>query len=142
MKKLRKNGNNFQSTSLCRYLLQIHLIFVVKYRKKLLYGNLNDDMLQKLFDISKKYGFEIKIMNSDENHLHMLISMKPSISVSQIVRVLKQESTVYIWKKYKSILKQYFWKEHTFWSDGYFVASIGNANEKTIKKYIEEQGNE
>lgn len=99
-------------------------------------------MLQKLFDISKKYDFEIKTMNSDENHLHMLISMKPSISVSQIVRVLKQESTVYIWKKYKSTLKQYFWKEHTFWSDGYFVASIGNANEKIIQKYIEEQGNE
>ena len=142
MKKLRKNENNFQSTSSCIYLLQIHLIFVVKYHKKLLYGNLNDDMLQKLFDISKKYDFEIKIMNSDENHLHMLISMKPSISVSQIVRVLKQESTIYIWKKYKQLLKLHFWKEHTFWSDGYFVASIGNANENTIQKYIQEQGNE
>ena len=44
-------------------------------------------------------------MNSDNDHLHMLVSMKPSISVSQIVRVLKQESTVYIWKKYKQFLK-------------------------------------
>ena len=90
----------------------------------------------------KKYDFEIKTMNVDENHLHMLISMKPSISISQIVRVLKQESIVYIWKKYKQLLKLYFWKEHTFWSDEYFVASIGNANEKTIQKYIQEQGNE
>lgn len=48
----------------------------------------------------------------------------------------------HIWKKYKQLLKLHFWKEHTFWSDGYFVASIGNANEKTIQKYIEEQGNE
>lgn len=142
MKKRQNSLNGFQSTSSCRYLLQIHLIFVVKYRKKLLDGNLNNDMLQKLFDISKKYDFEIKTMNSDADHLHMLVSMKPSISVSQIVRVLKQESTVYIWKKYKQYLKTYFWKEHTFWSDGYFVASIGNANEKTIQKYIEEQGNE
>ena len=134
MKKLRKNENNFQSTSSCRYLSQVHFIFVVKYRKKLLYGNLNDDILQKLFDISKKYDFEIKIMNSDENHLRMLISMKPSISISQIVRVLKQESTIYIWKKYKQLLKLHFWKEHTFWSDGYFVASIGNANEKNYSK--------
>ena len=82
--------------------------------------------------IFQKYDFEIKTINSDENHLHMFISMKPSISISQIVRVLKQESIVYIWKKYKQLLKLYFWKEHTFWSDGYFVASIGNANEKTI----------
>ena len=142
MKKLRKNENNFQSTSSCRYLLQVHLIFVVKYRKKLLYGSLNDDMLQKIFDISKKYDFEIKTMNSDNDHLHMLVSMKPSVSVSQIVRVLKQESTVYIWKKYKQLLKHHFWKGHTFWSDGYFVASIENANEKTIQKYIQEQGND
>ena len=62
----------------------------------------------------KKYDFEIKTMNSDENHLHMLISMKQSISISQIVKVLKQESIVYIWKKYKQLLKLYFWKEHTF----------------------------
>ena len=123
-------------------MLQIHLIFVVKYRKKLLNESLKYDMLQKLFDISKRYDFEIKTMNSDIDHLHMLISIKPSISVSQIVRVLKQESTVYIWKKYKQLLKLHFWKEHTFWSDGYFVSSIGNANEKTIQKYIAEQGNE
>ena len=142
MKKRQNSSTNFQSTSSCRYLLQIHLIFVVKYRKKLLIGSLNDDMLQKLFDISKRYDFEIKTMNSDIDHLHMLISMKPSISVSQIVRVLKQESTIYIWKKYKQLLKLHFWKEHTFWSDGYFVSSIGNANEKTIQKYIAEQGNE
>ena len=123
-------------------MLQIHLIFVVKYRKKLLNESLKYDMLQKLFDISKRYDFKIKTMNSDIDHLHMLISIKPSISVSQIVRVLKQESTVYIWKKYKQLLKLHFWKEHTFWSDGYFVSSIGNANEKTIQKYIAEQGNE
>ena len=142
MRKRQNSLNNFQSTSSCRYLLQVYLIFVVKYRKKLLNGNLNDDMLQKLFNISKKYDFEIKTMNSDIDHLHMLISMKPSISISQIVRVLKQESTIYIWKKYKQFLKTHFWKEHTFWSDGYFVASIGNANEKTIQKYILEQCNE
>lgn len=57
MKKRQNSSTNFQSTSSCRYLLQIHLIFVVKYRKKLLTGSLNNDMLQKLFDISKKYDF-------------------------------------------------------------------------------------
>lgn len=133
---------NFKSTSSCRYLIQIHLIFVVKYRKKLLNDLIKDDMLQKIFDISKKYKFEIKTMNSEIDHLHMLISMKPSVSVSQIVRVLKQESTIYIWNKYRKELKKIFWKENTFWSDGYFVASIGNANEETIQKYIENQGSE
>ena len=139
---MRSKLANFKSTSSCRYLIQIHLIFVVKYRKKLLKNLIKDDMLQKIFDISKNNDFEIKIMNSEVDHLHMLISMKPTISVSQIVRVLKQESTIYIWSKYRKELKKNFWKENTFWSDGYFVASIGNANEQTIQKYIENQGNE
>ena len=97
-------------------------------------------MLQKLFDISKRYDFEIKTINSDIDHLHMLISIKPSISVSQIVRVLKKESTVYIWKKYKQLLKLHFWKKHTFWTDGYFVCSVGNVSEEMLRKYIENQG--
>ena len=139
---MRNRLTNFKSTSSCRYLIQIHLIFVVKYRKKLLRNLIKDDMLQKIFDISKNNDFEIKIMNSEIDHLHMLISMKPSVSVSQIVRALKQESTIYIWNKYRKELKKNFWKENTFWSDGYFVASIGNANEQTIQKYIENQGNE
>lgn len=92
MKKKQNSSTNFQRVSSCRCLLQIHLIFVVKYRKKLLTESLNCDMLQKLFDISKKYDFEIKTMNSDADYLHMLISMKPSVAVSQIVRVLKQNT--------------------------------------------------
>jgi len=89
---------------------------------------------------SLERDFEIKTMQSDKNHLHFLISTKPNVSISQIVRHLKQMSTIFIWKNYEKLLLKHFWKEHTFWSDGYFVASIGNANEKTIQKYIDEQG--
>jgi putative transposase len=53
---------------------------------------------------------------------------------------IKTISTNRIWKKYGIMLKKYYWKENTFWSDGYFVCSIGEANTETIRKYIEEQG--
>ena len=89
-----------------------------------------------------KYDFEIKQLNSHLDHIHFLISYKPAISISQIVRVLKQESTILIWKSFGYMLQNHLWKENTFWSDGYFVASIGNASEATIEKYIENQGNE
>lgn len=93
-----------------------------------------------MFQISQKYDFEIKTMETDIDHIHFLISSTPQISVSQIIRVLKQESTIGIWKKYFSFLKKCFWKEHTFWSDGYFCSTIGNVSEKTLQKYIEKQG--
>ncbi len=70
----------------------------------------------------------------------MLISYPPKLSVTSIVRKLKQETTIYLWKNYSKYLSKYFWKEHTFWSDGYFTCSIGEANPETIKRYIENQG--
>jgi len=63
----------------------------------------------------------------------------PKLSPLQIVRRLKQESTYYIWKKWPQ-LQKLFWKEKTFWGDGYFCCSIGNASIDTVRKYIESQG--
>lgn len=56
------------------------------------------------------------------------------------VRKLKQESTVFSWRLYDSMLRKYFWKEKTLWSDGYFVCSIGEANPNTVIEYIRNQG--
>ena len=58
----------------------------------------------------------------------------------KIVKTLKGHSTILLWKTFEKELKKEFWKEHTFWSDGYFVCSIGNVSEKTIRSYIDEQG--
>ena len=70
------------------------------------------------------------------NHLHMIISYPPTLSISSIVRKLKQESTNKIWQLYEKDLQNEFWKEHTFWSDGYFVCSIGNASINTVKNIL------
>ena len=115
-----------------------HIIFVVKYRKKLLkkYG---DDIKQFVFEIAKKSDFDIREMEVDKDHIHLMISSIPKISPLQIVKRLKQETTIRIWKLHPE-LKQHFWKEKTFWSDGYFCCSIGNASIETVRKYIEEQG--
>ncbi len=64
----------------------------------------------------------------------------PEISPTQIVRKLKQESTVAVWKEFPMILKRELWKERTFWADGYFVSTIGQVSEETVRKYIENQG--
>mgnify|MGYP006267641423 FL=1 len=77
-------------------------------------------------------------METDLDHIHILIDYSPIVSVSSIVRKLKQMSSYYIWKKYN--LSSYFWKEYTFWSSGYFACSTGETSTETIKKYIESQG--
>jgi putative transposase len=121
-----------------KFLLIYHIIFVIKYRKKLLkkYGN---EIKQFVFEIAKESDFDIQEMEVDKDHLHLMVTSVPKVSPLQIVRKLKQETTVRIWKQHPE-LKKRFWKEKTFWRDGYFCCSIGNASIETVRKTIEEQG--
>ena len=120
--------------------LKIHLIFVVKYRQKLLVNDLRDFVIETFSNISENSDFSIDIMETDTDHIHMMISYPPTISVTSIVRKLKQISTYRLWKIFENDLKKHFWEEHTFWSEGYFACSIGNASEDTVRHYIETQG--
>ena len=128
--------SNYASTNRSKHYLKCHLIFVCKYRKKLLIDALDNDMKAIMQSIASNSDFEIEVFESDIDHIHFLIRYIPRLSVTSIVRKLKQESTVAIWKLQKNILSKNFWKEHTFWSDGYFVCSIGEASPETVRQYI------
>ena len=137
--KKNKLNKNYKSKNHSKFILTYHIIFVCKYRKKLLikYG---EDVKQIMYDISKKYDFDIKEMEVDKDNIHMMISSVPKISPLQIVRVLKQQSTIQMWRRYASELKKQYWKENTFWTDGYFCSTIGEVSSKTLKHYIQNQG--
>ena len=138
---MRKNNPNkiYQSKNHSKFILTYHVIFTCKYRKKLLikYG---ENIKQIMFDISKRYDFEIKEMEVDKDHIHMMISSVPKISPLQIVRILKQQSTIKIWRIYKEELKKQHWSKNTFWTDGYFCSTIGEVSSETLKYYIQNQG--
>jgi putative transposase len=120
-----------------KYLLQYHIIFVVKYRLKIIDQFPIKDICSQL---SINDNYIIKVMEVDKDHIHLLVQAEPKISPLYIVKKLKGKSTIILWKNYSQILTRYFWKEHTFWSDGYFVSTIGNVSEQTLQKYINEQG--
>lgn len=135
-------ATEYHTKKRCKYMIKLHIILVTKYRKSILVGEIDEDAKQIIYDISKKEDslFSIDSMESDSDHLHMLVDIDPSVSATSIVSRIKQISTIEIWKKHQEELKKNYWKENTFWSDGYFVCSTGDANMETIKKYIEEQG--
>ncbi len=130
----------YNKSSRCKYVLKVHLILVVKYRKKLLINALDDLMKQIMFNISSESDFEIEVMESDKDHIHLLINYSQRLSISSISNRLKSISTNRIWRIKKEELSKEFWKENTFWSDGYFCCSVGECSSETIKRYIEEQG--
>lgn len=132
---------DYYSKNHSKCLLMVHLIFVCKYRKKLLieYG----EQIQNIFrEIAGEKYFEIIAMEIDKDHIHLLARYPPTKSILDIVRLLKQVSTYRIWRQNNNrvLLSKYFWKEKIFWSRGYFACSIGNVSQTTIESYIKNQG--
>ena len=133
--------NTYKSNSHSRYLLQFHLIFVCKYRRKLMCANnIAGDIKVLSIEIANKYKVSIRYMETDQDHIHYMIETRPNINLSDFVRTMKSYITYHIWKKYFAYLHKCFWKEKTFFTDGYFICSVGNVSEKTLKEYIENQG--
>ena len=123
-----------------KYSLKVHIVLVAKYRKQLLQGSIADDVKQKILDIANTRGYEIIAMETDKDHIHFLLSYDATDRVCDIVKIVKQETTYYLWQKYNSVLSKQYWKKKIFWSDGYFACSIGEVSSATIQKYIESQG--
>ena len=101
--------SNYTSTNRSKHYLKCHLIFVCKYRKNILIGQLNDDIEHIFQSIADGSDFEIEVFESDIDHIHFLIRYIPHLSISQIVRRLKQESTRQIWLLHSVSLRQEYW---------------------------------
>ena len=123
-----------------KYSLKVHIVLVTKYLKQLLQGSIADDVKQKILDIANTRGYEIIAMETDKDHIHFLLSYDATDRLCDIVKIVKQETTYYLWQKYNSVLSKQYWKKKIFWSDGYFACSIGEVSSATIQKYIESQG--
>lgn len=84
------------------------MVLVTKYRKQLLVGTITDDVKQIIYDICKHNSYEIIAMETDKDHLHFLISYDATDKVCDIVKIIKQQTTYYLWQKYPNFLaKQY-----------------------------------
>ena len=142
MKFTNKNKTDlsYKSIAHAKTYLRYHIIFSTKYRRKCL-NNIKDSVLNSFKKAEDNSNFNILIMELDKDHIHLLLEFKPSMSITQVVKRLKQLTTKYIWDDNETYLKQFYWgSKKRLWSGGYFCSTIGQVSEQTIKQYIEEQG--
>ncbi len=130
------------SSAHSKYLLLYHLILCVKYRHPLL-AVFGDEVKDKILEISKTSRFDVIEQEVERDHIHILLSTKPDISPSHIVKLIKSQTTQELYRKHPNRLKLSFWKNkksNIFWSPSYFICTIGSVSKEAIIKYIQEQG--
>lgn len=122
----------------CIYNINYHLIWCVKYRRKVLTPQISNRLYELLKSIGEEKGFEVvECKVGDSDHIHCFVSAPPTISVTQIIKYLKGISGNTLLKEFPEIRK-YLWKGH-LWNGSYFCETIGSTSEENILKYIERQ---
>jgi len=113
---------------------------VTKYRKILLVNGVDDFLKRACYYLAGQNNWNIIAMETDKDHIHILLEYDTTEKVCNIISILKQRTTYYLWVRYSELLRHHYWKKHVFWSDGYFACSIGEVSAATVQKYIESQG--
>jgi putative transposase len=132
---------SYKKQSNCVYLCHYHLVFATKYRRKIINKGMSEFLRGRLREITE-YHPEIEFLeyNHDKDHIHLLVSIPPKMSVGDVVRVIKTNTA----RKLKvsfPFLKKVYWGTDSIWSGSYFVSTIG-ISDAVIRRYIEHQGQE
>lgn len=117
----------------CKY----HLVWTTKYRYDVLGGDVGQRCRELLREIARAYDMEIHAAAINKDHVHMLISIPPNVSVSRAVQYLKGKSSQKLQREFKSLRKRYGGQH--LWGRGYWVASSGNVTDEVWKEYIKDQ---
>ena len=121
------------------YSLQYHIVWVCKYRRKVLKPALEVTLRKLLPHLLRSMpGCRLETIGFDKDHVHMVMIIPPKYSIAEVMGTLKSQSASYLRRKFP-FLQNVYWKENVLWSPGYFVSSVG-IDEATIKNYVQHQG--
>ena len=128
--------NEIKHTAHSSYRCEYHIVFGPKYRRKEIYGKLRKDIGEILRKLCEEKGVEIIEAKACPEHIHMLVSIPPHLSVAQFMGFLKSKSALMIFDRHANL--KYKYGRRNFWSRGYFVDTVGK-NERVIQEYIKNQ---
>ena len=128
--------SDINSLSHSKWRCKYHIVFAPKYRRMAIYGEIKQDIGKILRQLCENKGVNIIEAELCKDHVHMLVEIPPSMSVSQFVGYLKGKSSLMIFDRHANL--KYKYGNRHFWCRGYYVDTVGK-NEKIIKEYIQNQ---
>ena len=127
----------YRTGSHTKYRLMYHLVWIPKYRKRILKGKLAERLEELFHQCAEVNDWIIEELNIQVDHVHMMIQLKTTVSVSKAVQLLKGGSSKKVREEFPE-LEEFLWGD-SFWSDGYFAETVGLKNEVAIRQYIQNQ---
>ena len=131
-----KENNEIRSSAHSKYRCQYHIVFAPKFRRKEIYGKLKKDIGQILRKLCEQKDVQIIEAEACPDHIHMLVSIPPHISIAQFMGYLKGKSTLMIFDRHANL--KYKYGSRSFWCRRYYVDTVGR-NKKVIAEYIRNQ---
>lgn len=128
--------NEIRHLSHSTYRCQYHIVFAPKFRRKVIYGELRSEIGQIIRKLCEEKKVELIEAEACPDHIHILVSIPPYLSVSQFMGYLKSKSALMIFDRHANL--KYKYGRRNFWARGYFVDTVGK-NERAIKEYIRNQ---
>lgn len=128
--------NEIKHTAHSTYRCEYHIVFAPKYRRQIIYGELKKDIGEIIRKLCNEKKVEILEAEACKDHIHMLISVPPYISIAQFMGFLKGKSTLMIFDRHANL--RYKYGNRSFWCRGYYVDTVGR-NERIISEYIQKQ---
>jgi len=129
-------ANKENSLSHTKWMCKYHIVFTPKYRRKIIYAQYRENLIEIFQRLCKFKGVEIIEGHMMIDHVHLLVSIPPRIAVSDFMGYLKGKSALMMFDKHANL--KYKFGNRRFWAEGYYVSNVG-LNDTTIKKYIQEQ---
>ena len=117
-----------------KHRLQYHLVWIPKYRKRVLRGKIAIRLRQLLYEACRVNRWWTSEMSIQEDHIHLVVQIPPQYSVAEVVQIFKGGTSRVLRKEYAE-LEEFLWGD-SFWADGYFAETVGQVDEEVVKKYI------
>ena len=127
--------NEYRKSSHSIFDIKLHVAWITKYRKPVLMNDIAERVRELIKRICKEQKVEIISGAVSKDHIHMLISIDPSVKVSKLMQLIKGKTSHKLQMEYPSLKREYWGRR--FWARGYFCVSVGNTTEKLVKEYIE-----
>ena len=136
MKKIK--GQPYYTNRHSCFLLQYHIVLVTKYRHPILEGKIKESVYTTIQNICDEKGYNILEMNGEPDHVHILLETGTDMKPQEFINIIKTKTARFTRRDYGELLKKWYWKS-LFWSDSYFISTVGVNTLDVVKQYIQNQ---